>query len=70
MWSLKLRSEDMVGRYEDISFLSRNICNFAAKCMRVVAMGYPAAIFANACNSEMHHGRILILVSTPPFSDP
>jgi hypothetical protein len=38
--------------------------------MRVVAMGYPATIFANACNSEMHHGRILILVSTPPFSDP
>ena len=38
--------------------------------MRVVAMGYPATIFANAYNSEMHHGRILILVSIPPFSDP
>ena len=38
--------------------------------VRVVAMGYPATIFTNACNSEiMHHGRILILVSTPPFSD-
>ena len=38
--------------------------------VRAVAMGYPATIFANAYNSEMHHSRILILVSKPPFSDP
>ena len=35
----------------------------------IIATGYPATIFVNAYNSEMHHGRLLILVYTPSILD-